>query len=553
VGIVLSTVAVNLKDCAPFASKHRPDLSEPAKAAWENLYRLGMAAQTATNIDGAASHFREAAQIDDTFADLHYRQAECALALGNSSDARQQFEQARDLDTLRFRCDRRLNDLIRETGGNRRSDRVLLADAERAFAQASPDGLPGENLFYEHVHPNFMGNYLLAQTIAGQVEALLPEGASGARPWPTAEDCARRLAWSDWARLDAEESILARVEEAPFTGQLNHAAQLQRVLALLDKLRPATSPQGLAVARKACDAALAGAPDDPALYAQLASLQELAGDLSGAADSVRHSLELLPSSAAQWETLGEILLRLRQPETAADALERSLALDPADEQALAFLAQTMTTLGRREEAIRDYRRAVRLQPRFSVAWIGLGQAYETAGLKAAAEDCYRKALAGHLYTWEPELLARFCQGRGWLEAAATNYASAIQVKPLDASLRMAAGENLVALKRYAEAGGQFGEAALLEPEMAEAHYLYGSALGMQGEAAAAAQQFSLALQLKPELLDARLNLGVALMHLGRDAEALAQFEDILQRSPTNASALQAVQFLRARTSPGEKR
>ena len=249
VGIVVSTVAVNLKDCAPFASEHRPGLSETARAKWDHFYQLGVAALLATNNVEAAEYFREAAKIDDTFADLRFHQAECAMAMGRISEARQDFQMARDLDTLRFRCDSRLNGLARQAVTNRQTQRVLLADAERDFAKESPDGLPGDKLFYEHVHLNFMGNYLLARTIAEQVEKLLPKQTVGnavaRQPWPTVADCARRLGWSDWTLLDAEESILPRLREPPFTGQLNHNAQWQHLLSLLDQLRPAASPQGI--------------------------------------------------------------------------------------------------------------------------------------------------------------------------------------------------------------------------------------------------------------------------------------------------------------------
>ena len=40
--IVLSTVAVNLKDCAPFASLHRPDLSESRLKEWQRLFDAGV-------------------------------------------------------------------------------------------------------------------------------------------------------------------------------------------------------------------------------------------------------------------------------------------------------------------------------------------------------------------------------------------------------------------------------------------------------------------------------------------------------------------------------
>jgi hypothetical protein len=43
--IVLSTVAVNLRDCAPFASLHRPDLSESQLSEWQRFFDAGVKAQ----------------------------------------------------------------------------------------------------------------------------------------------------------------------------------------------------------------------------------------------------------------------------------------------------------------------------------------------------------------------------------------------------------------------------------------------------------------------------------------------------------------------------
>ncbi|HEX4348757.1 MAG TPA: hypothetical protein VH251_00145, partial [Verrucomicrobiae bacterium] len=42
VPVILSTVGVNLKDCAPFASLHAASLSETQKAKWDGAYQAGM-------------------------------------------------------------------------------------------------------------------------------------------------------------------------------------------------------------------------------------------------------------------------------------------------------------------------------------------------------------------------------------------------------------------------------------------------------------------------------------------------------------------------------
>jgi tetratricopeptide (TPR) repeat protein len=553
-GIVASTVAVSLKDCAPLASAHRLGLSESDKAKWEQLYRQGIEAQAAGKNQEAIEWFHEAAQMDDTVAELRFRQAGCALALGETAEAQRNFLAARDLDTLRFRCDSRLNDLIRQTVSNHESKQILLADAERVFAEQSQNGLPGDDLFYEHVHLTFDGNYLLARTLAPQIEKLLPEKIAANQPWPSAADCARRLAWSDWDEQAALSDIFVRLSDPPFTGQLNHAAQVQSLKASLEKLLPATQPAGINAAQKICEDAVAAMPDDPLLREQLASLKQSSGDLAGALTNAQRAAELLPSSSEDWSQLGFILVQQQQFEDATVAFHRAFQLDSEDVWALQNLALSLVKLGRRDEAIREYRRALAIKPRFGLAWLGLGQVLEEMGRKAEAEDCYRKALANRIHR-APELttLARFCESRGWFEAAATNFDDAIKLSPSDAMLYVEAGRNFAALGRHAEAEQHYAEAVKLSPNLMQVHFLYGLELGREGKPSDAAEQFSEAVRIMPDLVEARLNLGMALVNEGNYSSALAQFEGVLQRNPTNAMALRYTQALREKLLPAQSR
>jgi hypothetical protein len=58
-------------------------------------------------------------------------------------------------------------------------NRVYLADALSEFEKNSPHGIPGNELLLEHVHLNFKGNYILAKTVFGQIESLLPWSLKG--------------------------------------------------------------------------------------------------------------------------------------------------------------------------------------------------------------------------------------------------------------------------------------------------------------------------------------------------------------------------------------
>jgi tetratricopeptide (TPR) repeat protein len=557
-GIVVSTVAVNLKDSAPFASSHRTGLSDPDKAKWELLYQRGIKAQAAGNEQEAMEQFQAAAQIDDSFADLRFRQGKCSLLLGQTQQAQRHFQAARDLDTLRFRCDTKLNDLIRQGASQRERKHILLADAEQVFAGQSPNGLPGENLFYEHVHLNFDGNYLLARTVGAEIAKLLPgwvtEKSVTNQTWPSVADCAKRLGWSDLNQLDVFNDILNRISVAPFTGQLNHDAQMLRLRVSLEKLAPAAQPAALKEAQRVCEAEVALFPDDPMLNGQLASLKSRNGDLAGATAALRRELELLPSDSVHWFQLGVILAQQQQFEDAVAAFQRGRQLDPGDVMSVNNLAQSLWMLGRRDEAIREFRRMTALKPESSLAWINLGQSLEKMGQKAAAADCYYKALATHSDD-KTELiaLARFCQSQGWLEAAVTNYYAAIKLNSGDATLRVEVGLNLLNLGHYTDAAQQLGEAVRLAPGSAEAHYAYGLAVGQEGNTIEAEEQFREALRIQPNLVETRVNLGVALMNEGHASEALAQFEEVLRQCPTNNQALEYSRTLKSQLVPSPAR
>lgn len=548
-GIVISTVAVNLKDCAPFASLHRPDLSANQLGDWDAAVKRGAAAEEAGDWQTAWSSFHQAAALDDTFAELRFRLGRCALALHEPEEANKQFTAARDLDALRFRCDTQLNEIIRRASVNRDRDRILFADAERAFAEASPDGLPGSDLFYEHVHLTFRGNYLLATTIARQVEQLLPAAATSApHPWPEISECAARLAWTGQADQLALSEILGRLADAPFTWQFNHAEQVRHLSELSRRLGPPDSPGTLRDARTSCESALARFPDDALLHQQLAELKQAAGDHPGAAEEAQRSLDLLPSNPEARSLLGLELAQQQKYEQASSAFREVFRLNFEDVWARQNFAICLQKLGRKEEAIGAFKQALAIKPRFGLGWLGLGQLYEKMGKTNEAAGCYQKALANPIHRAdELTTLARFCQSRKWFAAAGTNYLEAIKLSPSDANLRVEAGQLLATSGRHAEAAECFAEACQLSPNWGEAHFLCGLEFGRLGKPGNAELEFRDAMRLMPDLVEIRLNLGIALYQQQKFQAALEAFQATLQRDPANATALKYLAALRDRS------
>jgi len=101
--IVVSTVISNLKDCAPFASEHRPDLTEGEKENGKSCIRRALERKQPERQTKHSRAFRWAAKIDRHFADLQFRWGRLCLALERDEEARWHFILARDEDTLRFR------------------------------------------------------------------------------------------------------------------------------------------------------------------------------------------------------------------------------------------------------------------------------------------------------------------------------------------------------------------------------------------------------------------------------------------------------------------
>ena len=126
-----------------------------------------------------------------------------------------------------------------KTRRKRRRTRVFIFLMPlKRWRRASPAGIPGNELFYEHVHLNFDGNYLLGRAFAEQTLKLLPKSilAQGKTGWASAELCDRRLAVSPWDRFRVWQENYSRVSEPPFTDQLNDVPRAKFYMAKLQEL-----------------------------------------------------------------------------------------------------------------------------------------------------------------------------------------------------------------------------------------------------------------------------------------------------------------------------
>lgn len=95
-------------------------------------------------------------------AQEEYILGEQAYEKNQYTEALQYYMLAKDYDPLRFRAPDAFNRIIRRYGDE--FENVHVVDVYQAFADHSPNGITGNELLLEHVHPNLTGHKLIAET-----------------------------------------------------------------------------------------------------------------------------------------------------------------------------------------------------------------------------------------------------------------------------------------------------------------------------------------------------------------------------------------------------
>lgn len=514
VPIILCTAGVNLADCPPFGTQHRRNLSETDKKQWQERYDAGVGLEATNNPTPAIDQFLAAGRIDDQFAELHFRLARCYAATKQLDKARAAFARARDLDTLRFRTDHRLNEIARSVAAD--VPGVHSVDVEQALdaASALANTVTGRNFFYEHCHMTFEGNYLIAATLFSQVVSLLPDAITGPNRIispPSLEECARRLAYTDWDKRSIAGAVVALMARPPFTAQLDHAAQLAALQRDAAALQAANTPELLARARDVYRAAVAAAPADVQLRRKYATLLGQSRDITAAQDQLRAVVDATPFDLrARLDLAGIDLARGANREAAAQyaAILDSPHCDRVCQSETHFnLALANERQGRHADALMHYREAVRLTPRDPKPRTNLGLLLARQGDFAAAVDQHQAVIEidpslaiGHLN------LGYALAASGKHADALPQFREALRLKPNDPAAHLALGESSLALGQPDEAIAQFQVTIRLAPSFAEAQNALGRALLTRGRREEAIAAFSRALQLKPDFPDAKKNL-----------------------------------------------
>lgn len=275
--VVLINPAANLRHCSPFKSESSPLAPEDADR-WRDLFGRAEAARDAGDWERALVDVEAALELDERYAGAHFLRGQALDALGRLGEATAAYQRAREEDVCPLRAPGAVSEIVEATARQRD---VPWVDFRTLVEARSRDGIPGGDLFLDHVHPTIEGHRLLALEI---VETLAQESF-----------LELSADWGEPAVEDVTRSVLGRIDPADHGLALS---QLSRVLGWAGKLEEAYK-----LALRAVELA----PDRAQVHHQAALCAHLTQRIDEAVAHYQHTLELDPRTVTAHGNLAVIL------------------------------------------------------------------------------------------------------------------------------------------------------------------------------------------------------------------------------------------------------
>lgn len=212
-----------------------------------------------------------------------------------------------------------------------------------------------------------------------------------------------------------------------------------------------------------------------------------------------------PQDFAALKSLGDIYVKLKQPERAVEFYTRAISANESDAETRAKLGSVLKSLGRPAEAMQELRRALQLSPQLVVLHSELGSILLEQGKAAEAVEEYSRFVAAR-----PEL-------------PNAHY-----------DLGVALSHN----NMPAKAVEQFRETLRLSPDHGDAWVNLGVALLRQGQAKEGTDALTRATQIASVAGAAHLNLAIAASQAGDQQGMIRHLESGASSNPPSLPALE---------------
>lgn len=386
VPVAVCTVAVNLRECAPFASRHLRELPTPQKQEFDTLLNRAKAHDITGSFTNARDDLQKALGIDPDFAEAHFLLARDLEKLGDPAGAKTHYLAACDDDALRFRADSAINAAVRRVARNHHNATLVDVAHELGSDPSSVGGLSDCRLFFEHVHLTWEGNYAIAALIS---RASFP----ASQPLLSSEQVANLVGFTPFGRLTQYLLMNQLTSRPPFTGQTTYAEDRSRILSYIHTLDTSLADSTTA---KACVATLESVvridPNNSFPRFHLAALYLRLHDIERARELNKSIESLQPESPEHSVQKAYIEFMRGHASDAEMILSETIKSSPYYFQSYGLLAQVWSSTGRSAYGAEWFSQMIRRQPTSRVAHELRGQLLKGAGDQSGAEKEYRAAL-----------------------------------------------------------------------------------------------------------------------------------------------------------------
>lgn len=399
--VVFVTPASNLLGCSPFKSEHRDDLTDNGLQQWTELDQSARAAIDSLRWNEALEFLNRAIAIDDRYAHSHYFRGKALYHLGRYPEAADALIRSRDEDICPLRALSEMRDIVIQVGAD---CHVPVVDFVSMAESVSPHGIPGKNLFLDHVHPTIEGNRLLALEL---LDAMVKSG-----------HVSPGTAWNATAIADTTAEVEGRLDQRAHATALRN---LSKVLAWAGRFEEA---------RKLAETAASMIPDDATVHFQMGVCAQGEGELAEAAEHYRKAIKIEGSYGAAYNNLGHVLELQDQPQEAMDCYARAVMINGDDDKALFNMGKGLLKRGQYESAVEHFERVIKLRPLDAEAHVALASAL--VRIERSNEAVEELEEAAELKPRDPDIhnkLGSLYAAGGRYAHARESYARALELAP----------------------------------------------------------------------------------------------------------------------------
>ena len=489
--VVLCTVPVNLRDCAPF------------------------------NSEAAAARFARGRELWEA---------------GRKAEAREHFVAARDSDAVRFRADSALVAAVRAVAKD--VPKCVIADLEQGLERSS-GGAPGDDFFLEHVHLNFDGNYQIALLM---LDAIEPGSASRA---PDAESCASALAYTPWDSSAEAKQVLELLARPPFGPQ--HENLRQHAREFLRDARARMTDAAVANARAVYERASRDRPDDFWIPVNFANFLAQVGDAEGEVAARRRIVALLPEAATAKVDLARALWKIGKSPEARNLCEQAAGQLPGNAAILKSIGDAFLENREFDAAAKQLSASLAIQPDQPAGLLNLAAIAQTKGDMPEAERLLGRSLKLQETAAAHSNLGNLLVRQHRATEALPHFEAAAKLEPTDVSSHQNLGSALLLVRKFPEAEAAFRALLNLDARNIRAEFGLGQASFGRGDWLEAELRWREVLARQPGFLPAARELAWLLATAPDDAvrradEALSiatQLSKVAPEAPAVFDALAA--------------